>query len=749
MFRYFLLIPLLLWCLASKGQPTGMVMGKVTDYQSGEALPGASVLYGRDRGTTTDREGQFVLHLPEGNYSLTIQYVGYRSQNRHIHLEAGQEINLSFLLEPVVTEIEQVVVSAGRVEQRIGESTVSLSVIKPEAISASHINDPAELLTKNPGIEVLDGQASIRGGSGFSYGAGSRVLALKDGLPMISPDAGSIRWWSLPMENISQIEIIKGASSVLYGSSALNGIINFRSAEASPQGQTSFFAETGVFGRPRRENWIWWDAPRVFGNLSVSHLKKYGNTDFGFGMFAQNDPGYRKRNDEAMGRLSFQLKQHNRKIRGLTYGLNSSLLLNNKTDFVLWENGATGALVQDTSTATRLHATILVLDPYISLKREGKFTHDLRFRYQFLENNFPEGSQTNSQAQSLYSEYQLWHHINHWLNLNAGLVQQSNLIRSNFYGDHEYLNLATYAQADVHATQRLKLVGGVRLEFNRLNRINDKPVPLFRTGVNYRLTDRSFLRASFGQGYRYPSIAEKFAATTLGAVRIFPSPDLEPESGWNAELGIKQGILTEHWDGLIDVALFYTQNKDLIEFLFGVYPDLFTGEYSFGFQANNTEYSRVYGSELEFMFNTRLRRVDYSITGGYVFMFPSEFNPYTMKNTGVFLKYRRKHSAKLGLMASYQRYEIGLQLMVRSRILNIDDVFVNELTREAILPGFYDYWQEHNTGHFLADLNFGYQINNRCTISLAIKNLTNTEYMGRPGDIQPQRNFSLRFSGKL
>ncbi|MCK7529808.1 MAG: TonB-dependent receptor plug domain-containing protein [Marinilabiliales bacterium] len=43
----------------------------------------------------------------------------------------------------------------------------------------------------------------------------------------------SIKWNFLPLENLSQVEIIKGASSVLYGSSALNGVINFRTADAS------------------------------------------------------------------------------------------------------------------------------------------------------------------------------------------------------------------------------------------------------------------------------------------------------------------------------------------------------------------------------------------------------------------------------------------------------------------------------------------------------------------------------------
>lgn len=732
----------------SLAQPTAILRGRVTDSQTGEAMPGATILYEKDRGTTTSPEGYYELQMPQGNSTIVIHYIGYKTVSHPINLRSGEITVLNIALDPEVTEIEQVIISAGRVEQRIGESTISVSIIRPQALSSDHITDPTELLNKTSGVEVLDGQVSIRGGSGFAYGAGSRVLALVDGLPMIAPDAGNIRWSALPLENISQIEIIKGASSVLYGSSALNGIINFRTADARKEGSTTFFAEAGVFGKPRQQNWIWWDSPRVFSNLSFSHLKKYGNTDIGIGSFFQSDPGYRKRNDETMGRLNLRIKHHNQKVAGLTYGLNANTMLNNKIDFVLWENGETGALINDITTTTRLHAQIYLFDPFVSLKRDGRYTHDLRIRSQFMRNVFPDGAQTDSDARSLFAEYQFWYKFSELISINAGLLQQSSRIRSNFYGDHEALNLATYSQIDLSPTERLKLVAGLRLEHNTLNKESDQLIPLFRAGLNYRLSGYTFLRGSFGQGYRFPSIAEKFAATTLGAVRIFPNPGLNPESGWNAEVGVKQGILTSRLDGLVDLAVFYTQNKDLIEFLFGNYADP-NGNYFWGFQANNTEYSRVYGMELEFLINTQAGRLNYSINGGYVFMYPVEFSPYTLKNTGVFLKYRRQHSVRLSLSTSYRRYEASLNLFAKSRTLNIDDVFLNETTREDILPGFYDYWLDHNNGHFLADLSLGYRLSANYTLSLAIKNLTNTEYMGRPGDIQPQRHFSLRFSGKF
>jgi len=293
------------------------------------------------------------------------------------------------------------------------------------------------------------------------------------------------------------------------------------------------------------------------------------------------------------------------------------------------------------------------------------------------------------------------------------------------------------------------LTAGLRAEQYSLDGQHEKIVPIFRAGLNYQAARFTFLRASFGQGYRYPAIAEKYASTTVGSVKIYPEPGIEPETGWSSEMGIKQGIFTGKINGIADLALFYSQNSKMIEFIFGLYPDPVTEEFGYGFKATNVENSRVYGFEAELMLNRSSG--DYGITGsaGYTFMYPVEFNRATHKNTGVYLKYRRKHSLKIDLGSTYRKLEVGFTLFVKSNILNIDDVFLNELTRETILPGFYDYWTNNNKTYILTDLHCGYNIGKSYTISVAVKNLTNTEYMGRPGDIMPQRNFSLRLAGRF
>ena len=73
---------------------------------------------------------------------------------------------------------------------------------------------------------IIDGQTNIRGGSGWSYGANGRVRGTRWRFADAAADAGDAKWSFLPIENLEQVEMIKGASSVLFGSSALNGAIN-------------------------------------------------------------------------------------------------------------------------------------------------------------------------------------------------------------------------------------------------------------------------------------------------------------------------------------------------------------------------------------------------------------------------------------------------------------------------------------------------------------------------------------------
>ena len=383
------LVACLYLLIAAGLQAQTVVSGRVTDRQSGEPLTGVYVIWGKSSGTSTDATGHFSFTASPGTLTVEFRYIGYRSAQVTIIVTADKALELMMEMDSEAQSLDQVVVSADRMEQKRSDLTVSMEVIKQDYLYRTHITDAQELVTRIQGIEVLDGQASIRGGSGFSYGAGSRVLALIDGLPLMSADAGNIKWHFLPLENLSQVEIIKGASSVLYGSSALNGVINFRTADASNIPVTSFFTEAGIYGSPANSDWKWWDTPRLFGSASFSHLQKIRQTDLGLGVNLSTDRGYRKYNDETLGRVSLRLKHHSARVEGLKYGLNLSGGKSYKTDFVLWEDALTGGLKQDTSTVSRLHGYYIAADPYITLSKRGRIKHDIRMRMQASENRFP------------------------------------------------------------------------------------------------------------------------------------------------------------------------------------------------------------------------------------------------------------------------------------------------------------------------------------------------------------------------
>ena len=223
---------------------------------------------------------------------------------------------------------------------------------------------------------------------------------------------------------------------MLYGSSALNGIINFRTADAANVPNTQFFAETGIYGKPGNSNWIWWTSPRIFSTVSFSHLQKTGKTDLGIGINLYTNNGYRKLNNENLGRITLRIKHHNEKIKGLTYGLNINTGYTAKRDFILWEDAEKGALKQDTSTASLIHGSSVAIDPYLSFNNAGRFKHDLRIRFLSMNNRFPVRDGNNSDAYSFYTEYQLYYRISDFINLTAGISENYSKILSNFYGDH-------------------------------------------------------------------------------------------------------------------------------------------------------------------------------------------------------------------------------------------------------------------------------------------------------------------------
>ncbi|HFC01346.1 MAG TPA: TonB-dependent receptor, partial [Phaeodactylibacter sp.] len=360
--------------------------GVIMDANEKEPLISATVVATPDLGTVTDFDGNYELVLPAGFYKIQFSYVGYKTIIQEISLVAGETKTLNMELGVETNLLQTATVTSGKYEKPLAETTISLEVIRPRLIESTNTTSVDELLGKIPGVTMVDDQPNIRGGSGWSYGAGSRVLLLMDDIPVLQADAGLAQWDDLPVENIAQIEVVKGAASALYGSSALNGIINVRTAYATSKPVTKFSTFYTLFDDPKDISKIWWDSitfnvadstydkysnkfadqPHEYG-FSFAHRQKIKKLDLILGGYYFNRSSYRESTFSKYGRISVGTRY--RINDNLTVGFNSNFNPGKSAGFFIWKNKDEGALRPggtDDNAITTSKRFRFTIDPFVT-----------------------------------------------------------------------------------------------------------------------------------------------------------------------------------------------------------------------------------------------------------------------------------------------------------------------------------------------------------------------------------------------
>ena len=208
------------------------------------------------------------------------------------------------------------------------------------------------------------------------------MQVLVDDMPLISGDAGQAQWSLISTENINQVEIIKGASSALYGSSALNGVINIRTAYPTSTPETKINIHHGLYNNPKRESLNWWGTrkQRIYG-ADFLHKRKIKNLDLVIGAFILEDEGYRYDEKTSRKRINFNTRYKNKKIDGLSYGINGNFLFNKTASALIWESYNTAYIPLD-SAVTTTSGDVYNIDPFIKyINPRNNDIHTLRARY--------------------------------------------------------------------------------------------------------------------------------------------------------------------------------------------------------------------------------------------------------------------------------------------------------------------------------------------------------------------------------
>ncbi|MEY4593951.1 MAG: hypothetical protein RIQ47_361, partial [Bacteroidota bacterium] len=296
---HFFLFTLFLLCCQTINAQNGFLKGLITA-ENKSAIAGVSISIRDSIGTNSNANGEYSLSIPAGKHNVQFRLISYRTETRIVEIKPGETTVLNISLLDESRELGTVVISASKFEQRIEEVTVSMEVLKPYLIENTVASSADQALDQVPGVSVVDGQANIRGGSGWSYGAGSRVQVMVDDLPLLAADAGDAKWSFIPLENIEQAEVVKGASSVLFGSSALNGTINFRTKYPVDKPVTKISLFRGVYDNASHTlndttyslN-EWKSDLQGYTGLSALHTRKAGQFDIVVGANYFNDAGYR------------------------------------------------------------------------------------------------------------------------------------------------------------------------------------------------------------------------------------------------------------------------------------------------------------------------------------------------------------------------------------------------------------------------------------------------------------------------
>jgi len=201
------------------------VIGKLTD-QDSLPLTGATIFIpDMNKGTVSDKNGSYeLLNLPNGRIKIQFSFIGYTNQIETVELN-GKCLTLNITLQQTPIEAEEIVVSGGYNSTQ-HDNAVKIEVLKLNIGTIKSTPNFAEVLTQVPGIDM------ISKGSGVSKPvirglSMNDILVLNNGVRFENYQYSSHHPLGIDEFGIDDVEIIKGPASLLYGSDAIGGVINF------------------------------------------------------------------------------------------------------------------------------------------------------------------------------------------------------------------------------------------------------------------------------------------------------------------------------------------------------------------------------------------------------------------------------------------------------------------------------------------------------------------------------------------
>lgn len=571
--------------------------------------------------------------------------------------------------------MDDTIVTAERMPSKVMETPANVAVITAKEIAKNHFASLDEAIGHVNGISVVRGAGGER--QYVRINGDDRVVIMVDGQRLNDDQGGlvgrsSVDMNMLPsMENIQRIEIIKGGSSALYGSDAVGGVINIITKKVY-KNQTKIDMNTGSWGTHNyeistqgKENDFSW--------FITGGIQRRGHFDYKF------DGSSHTMDNSDYNNNSFSMKLNNRFSDANSLSL---YYMHKSVDAGQFE--CKGIVNSPNTYGPRLRENFNNYNITYSFKENTEVPGYVRW---FYNDKYIDQS-GNFNNRTIGVDYQNGWKLNdkHTLVVGAEWQQGRAENKANGYQDARVTKEALYLQDTWKLADKWTLVPGVRMDHHSKFGTHWSP----KVALNYLADKDTHVYASWGRVFKAPTMDDLYYYSNWGTGGMYGNPDLRPETGHTATLGMDHNFDENSSAG---ISFFVTELNDVIAW----YSD--AGSY----YARNIKKEKQRGMELSFK---------------------QKLSPMWSYDLGYsYIKREVDENAGMGMVLDSNLQPNGYKLGVH---------YISGAWKANLLgtigSGLEAKYYNGNSSYNIWDFNLSYEINNQLTTYFKVNNLTNQEY---------------------
>lgn len=509
-FKTYLVLLFSLFITSSYANNT--ISGIVYSKNSGDPLPFANVvLKGTTIGTATNIDGKFIIRdVKPGTYIVTASFSGYLSEE--IKAEVNGDLELVFRLEETSYDINAVVVTGTRTEKTLKNVPVLTNVVSKrqiESTGATNISDALSLSLPN----IRFNSSSAGGGMSMQLAGleAKYTVFLIDGEKIAGETNGNIDYNRIRTADIERIEIVKGASGLLYGSNAIGGVVNIITSKPRQAVEATVGSQYSKYNQLNTE-------------ASVGLVKNKFSSKTGF--FSTSTDGY-----DLTPSTEYERTQE--AFKSITVNQKFEYRLSDKMNFEASANYYERERFD--SDAIPIH------------KKDYDYTYNIKSTYRFNTQNsvsaiWHSDTYITRDVEELFDDRETTAYENTYSNarvsatfnirekntLNAGFEYiEDKLVSNRVEGETKKIsNMIFYAQDEIELNDRFTVIAGTRANYHSENGFH--AIPQVSTMIKLEAVK---LRAGYSMGFRSPGIKELYMSfSPVPVVEIRGNPDLIPET---------------------------------------------------------------------------------------------------------------------------------------------------------------------------------------------------------------------------